>query len=65
MRVHYLFTVVKQNISNRDIVFYIRISYLNLRDKPTLSNQVLLKYQIIGIICMKGLCVIEKIDEEN
>lgn len=40
MKDHYLFTVVKLNILNRDIVFYIRISYLNLRDKQTLNNQV-------------------------
>ena len=40
MKVHYLFTVVKLNILNRDIAFYIRISYLNLRDKLILNNQV-------------------------
>ena len=40
MKVHYLSIAVKLNISNRDIAFYIRISYLNLRDKLILNNQV-------------------------
>ena len=35
-----LFTAIKPSISSRDIVFYIKISYLNSRDKLTLNNQV-------------------------
>lgn len=36
-----LFTAIKLNISSKDIVFYIKISYLNSRDKLTLNNQEL------------------------